>query len=106
MKGFYEYMNDNELKEQLNQHYIGKIQPIEFIQSVLAENKNINPFQGACIKDIIKYSSRFGKKDDKVREAKKIVDYSLWLLLDSMNIQIDPVKHNYGNILKAIGIEE
>lgn len=88
-----------------NKHYAGDIQPIEFIQSVLANNNNINPFQGACIKDIIKYTSRFGKKDDKTKEAKKVVDYALWLLLDTMNVKVDPRKHNHTEILKALGIQ-
>lgn len=93
-------------KKEVNQHYVGKIQPIEFIQSVLADNNNINGFQGACIKDIIKYSSRFGKKDEKEKEAKKIVDYSLWLLLETMGVPINPREHNHTTILKAMGIEE
>lgn len=88
-----------------NAHYAGNIQPIEFIQSVLVDNENINPFQGACIKDIIKYTSRFGKKDDKTKEAKKVVDYALWLLLDTINVKVDPRKHNHTEILKALGIQ-
>lgn len=91
-------------KIETNSHYIGKIQPIEFLQSILSDNKNINPFQGACIKDIIKYSSRFGKKDDKEKEAKKIVDYSLWLLLETMGVEINPTKHNHTEILKSLGV--
>lgn len=92
-------------QKDVNQHYVGKIQPIEFIQCVLADNNNINAFQGACLKDIIKYSSRFGKKDEKLKEAKKIVDYSLWLLLETMGVEINPTKHNHTTILKAMGVE-
>lgn len=88
-----------------NKHYAGEIQPIEFIQDCLKNNKNINPFQGACLKDIIKYSSRFGKKDEKLKEAKKIVDYSLWLLLETMGVKVDPRKHNHIEILKGFDIE-
>lgn len=88
-----------------NKHYAGEIQPIEFIQDCLKNNKNINPFQGACLKDIIKYSSRFGKKDEKLKEAKKIVDYSLWLLLETMGVKVDPRKHNHNEILKGFDIE-
>lgn len=91
-------------KVETNSHYLGEIQPIEFIQSVLSNNTNINSFQGACLKDIIKYSSRFGKKDEKLKEAKKIVDYALWLLLETMEVKIDPRKHNHTEILKSLGV--
>lgn len=89
----------------LNQHYAkNEIQPIEFIQQVLRDNPNINPFEGACLKDIIKYSSRYGLKDEKIKEAKKIVDYSLWLLLEAMGIKVEPMKHNHSNILKGFNL--
>ena len=94
-----------ELTPLLNQHYAkNEIQPIEFIQQVLRDNPNINPFEGACLKDIIKYSSRYGLKDEKIKEAKKIVDYSLWLLLEAMGIKVEPMKHNHSNILKGFNL--
>lgn len=93
---------ENEL---LNKHYArNDIQPIEFIQQVLRTNPNVNPFEGACLKDIIKYSSRYGLKDAKINEAKKIVDYALWLLLEAMDIKVDPTQHNHANILKGFDL--
>lgn len=88
-----------------NKHYAGEIQPIEFIQQILKNNSKINAFEGSCIKDIIKYSSRYGLKDAKLKEAKKIVDYSLWLLLEAMDMKVDPKIHNHSNILKGLGID-
>ena len=38
-------------------------------------------------------------------EAKKIVDYSLWLLLEAMDMKVDPKIHNHSNILKGLGID-
>ena len=85
-----------------NKHYEHDIQPIEYLQCTL-NNLPVTPFEGACIKDIVKYSSRFGLKDEKTKEAKKILDYSLWLLLNSLGIKIDPKVHNHENILKCFG---
>jgi hypothetical protein len=94
-----------ELTPLLNKHYATHgIQPIEFIQQVLRTNPNVNPFEGACLKDIIKYSSRYGLKDAKINEAKKIVDYALWLLLEAMEVKVDPIKHNHANILKGFDL--
>lgn len=89
----------------INKHYMGDIQPIEYLQCTLTKLP-ITPFEGACIKDIIKYSSRYGLKDDKTKEAKKILDYALWLLLNSMNIKVKPEYHNHAEILKCFSIAE
>lgn len=88
-----------------NKHYERAIQPIEFIQCTLKELP-VTPFEGACIKDIIKYSSRYGLKDDKIKEAKKILDYAFWLLLESAGLKVNPEYHNYTEILKRFGIVE
>lgn len=88
-----------------NKHYsTSEVQPIEFIQQILKDAPT-TPFQSACVKDIIKYSSRFGRKDGKVKEAKKIVDYALWLLIDTMGKKIDPRTMNHTEILKGLKIE-
>ena len=55
-------------------------------------------------KYIIKYCSRYGLKDDEVKEASKILDYALWLLLEAKGVEIDPNKHNHSEILKHFGI--
>ena len=38
------------------------------------------------------------------KEASKILDYSLWLLLEAKGVEIDPNKHNHSEILKHFGI--
>lgn len=84
-----------------SKHYAHKIQPIEYIQSVM-DDLPVNGFEGACIKDIIKYCSRFGLKDDKQKEAKKILDYALWLFMDVLGYTIDPRINNHESIEKLI----
>lgn len=85
-----------------NQHYmLDGIQPIEYIQKVL-KNKDITPFEGGCIKDIIKYASRYGSKDEKVKEAKKIVDYGMFLLCEAMGKKVDPVRYNHKLLLNEM----
>ena len=44
------------------------------------------------------------EKDDEVKEASKILDYALWLLLEAKGVEIDPNKHNHSEILKHFGI--
>ena len=88
-----------------NKHYERAIQPIEYIQCIL-NDLPVTPFEGACIKDIIKYSSRYGLKDNKVKEAKKILDYAFWLLLESAGFKVKPEHHNHTEILKRFGIVE
>lgn len=98
---------NSENSTDTNAHYShGVCQPIEFIQSVLSGSP-ATPFEAACLKDIIKYSSRYGYKKDnsKQQESAKIVDYALWLLLESKGIKVDPRIHNHQTVLKAFGIE-
>lgn len=82
-------------------HYAHTIQPIEYIQQVM-KDLPVNGFEGACIKDIIKYCSRYGLKDDKQKEAKKILDYALWLYMESQNMIINPRTDNHEEIYKAL----
>lgn len=85
-----------------NSHYcIDGIQPIQYCQRCLTPEQ----FQGACIKDVIKYLSRFGKKDEKIREAEKALDYALWLYMSVAGKDVDPTKHNHEAIFKALEIE-
>lgn len=86
-----------------NKHYEHEIQPITYIQSTL-KDLPVTPFEGACIKDIIKYSSRYGLKDAKIKEAKKILDYAFWLFLETAGFKVDPEYHNHSEILKRFGI--
>ena len=50
-------------------------QTIQRLQDVLTPEE----FQGFCRGNIIKYAERMRHKDDPVKEAKKICDYSNWL---------------------------
>lgn len=85
-----------------NSHYcIDGIQPIQYCQRCLTPEQ----FQGACIKDVIKYLSRFGKKDEKIREAEKALDYALWLYISVAGKDVDPTKHNHEAIFKALEID-
>lgn len=85
-----------------NSHYcIDGIQPIQYCQRCLTPEQ----FQGACIKDVIKYLSRFGKKDEKIREAEKALDYALWLYMSVACKDVDPTKHNHEAIFKALEID-
>lgn len=84
-----------------NSHYcIDGIQPIQYCQRCLTPEQ----FQGACIKDVIKYLSRFGKKDEKIREAEKALDYALWLYMSVAGKDVDPTKHNHEAIFKALEV--
>jgi hypothetical protein len=69
----------------LNSHYQGDIQPIEYCQLALT----VEEFRGSCKKDIIKYVSRCGKKDDPIKEIKKVIDYAFWLLQSYQGKMID-----------------
>lgn len=95
----------NPIKSQhtdTNSHYcIDGIQPIQYCQRCLTPEQ----FQGACIKDVIKYLSRFGKKDEKIREAEKALDYALWLYMSVAGKDVDPTKHNHEAIFKALEID-
>lgn len=85
-----------------NSHYcIDGIQPIQYCQRCLTPEQ----FQGACIKDVIKYLSRFGKKDEKIRETEKALDYALWLYMSVAGKDVDPTKHNHEAIFKALEID-
>ena len=96
---------ENETKvscTDTNKHYcIDGIQPIQYCQRCLTPEQ----FQGACIKDVIKYLSRFGKKDEKIREAEKALDYALWLYMSVAGKDVDPTKHNHEAIFKALEID-
>ena len=104
----YKRVTSDECKEvdqkdytDTSKHYAHGIQPIEYIQQVLRDLP-VNAFEGACIKDIIKYCSRYGLKDDKQREAKKILYYALWLYMESQNMTINPRTDNHEEIYKAL----
>lgn len=85
-----------------NQHYaVHEIQPITYIRQCL-KDLPVTGFEGACIKDIIKYTSRYGLKDDKVKEAGKILDYALWLYMDAKGMDIEPAVDNHDTIERKL----
>ncbi len=101
------YLEPVEIEESActdtNAHYITKgVQPIEYCQQFMTKEQ----FEGSCMKDIVKYISRFGKKDNKAKEARKILDYALWLAMNTMGKRINPMKYNHTEIFKALGIEK
>ena len=82
-------MQEPKVEPELrNAHYQTDIQPIEFMQA----NMSPEAFKGGLLFNIFKYSSRFGKKDDELKEAIKIADYSRWLVLAVQGKKIDPRK--------------
>ena len=62
--------------EHYDEHYASSaIQPIEF----MVANFTSEEFVGFLKGNIIKYTSRMGKKDDPTKETAKIKRYSEWL---------------------------
>ena len=60
-----------------NEHYKqGNIECIDYIRDVLSPEE----FQGFCRGNIIKYMHRLTTKDDPLKNAKKIEDYTQWLI--------------------------
>lgn len=84
-----------------NAHYLGEIQPIEYMQSKLPQTK-LNPFEGYCAGNVIKYISRLGLKDDMLKDAYKALDYMLWLVMSLNNEEVDPMRHNHKAILERV----
>ena len=58
-----------------DEHYKGVVQPIELMRA----QKSKEAFMGFLRGNIIKYTSRLGKKDNEVKETAKILQYALWL---------------------------
>ena len=58
-----------------DKHYQGSVQPIQLMQAQMTTEA----FQGFLRGNIIKYTSRLGKKDAPIKETAKILQYSLWL---------------------------
>lgn len=69
-----------------NSHYQTTIQPIETMQS----NMSPEAFQGYLRGNVIKYACRIGKKDEQLKEAKKILEYAKWLVESIEGKTINP----------------
>lgn len=69
-----------------DEHYAGKVQPIELMQAQMSPKA----FRGFLLGNIIKYASRIGKKDDALEEAVKIRRYADWLVQNEKGETINP----------------
>lgn len=69
-----------------DEHYQGDVEPIELMQAQMTPAELIGFLKG----NIIKYTSRCGKKDDPVKEVTKIKRYAGWLLDVLEGRKIDP----------------
>ena len=58
-----------------DEHYQGAVQPIQLMRAQMSKEA----FMGFLRRNIIKYTSRMGKKDKEVKETAKILQYALWL---------------------------
>ena len=69
-------------------HYQGDVEPIELMQAQMTREA----FMGFLRGKIIKYASRFGKKDNEstIKEAAKIRVYAEWLEVAAMNDVVNP----------------
>lgn len=68
--------------EELHPDRYGGDTPYEckkVLEEWYADNSNVNSYEGFLLGTIIKYCNRFGKKDDKLKEAKKIEVYAKFL---------------------------
>lgn len=72
---YYEAKLTGAVPTHYDEHYGGRVQPIELMQA------QMNPveFQGFLRGNIIKYASRFGRKDECTKDAEKICRYAEWL---------------------------
>lgn len=72
---------------QSSTHYqIGDKQPIEIMQDSFTHEEMSGYLKG----NIIKYTLRFGRKDDVKKEAAKIEQYAKWLVVHVNGGKIDP----------------
>ena len=70
-------------------HYItGRFQPIESMQDDFTQEM----FEGFLLGNVHKYVRRYGKKDAKIKDAQKILQYAIWLVELLEGKTIDPRK--------------
>ncbi len=67
-------------------HYQGEVEPIELMQAQMSREA----FMGFLRGNIIKYASRFGKKDNMAKEAAKIRVYAEWLETAAQDDVVNP----------------
>lgn len=90
--------------EWYGEHYEGDIQPIELMQAQFDNEE----FTGGLLFNIIKYASRFGKKDEPIKDAKKILRYAEWLVDHCEGKKVDPRKEllTYPVLTAAVLLDE
>lgn len=76
----------DRVPEHYDAHYLGDVQPIELMQSMMSPEA----FMGFLRGNIVKYASRLGKKDDVAKEATKILRYAEWLDKAAKGEKINP----------------
>ena len=69
-----------------DEHYQGDVEPIELMQAQMSREA----FMGFLRGNIIKYASRFGKKDNMAKEAAKILVYAEWLEATAKGDVVNP----------------
>lgn len=67
----------------MSSHYEGDVEPIELMTAQFSPEAYMGFLRG----NIVKYATRFGKKDAKLKEAKKIYEYAKYLLCYVRNIE-------------------
>lgn len=87
----YTYTDELELIEGFSDiehradHYARlKPEPIQYMQNAMSREE----FRGFLLGNIIKYSLRFGHKDEPAKEAAKIADYARWLSEHEQNKKV------------------
>ena len=64
----------------------GTLQPIQIMQEQMTAEQFIGYLRG----NVIKYACRIGRKDDVVKDAEKIQQYSVWLVQALKGEKIQP----------------
>ena len=76
----------DRVPEYYDAHYLGDVQPIELMQSVMSPEA----FMGFLRGNLLKYASRLGKKDDVAKETTKILRYAEWLDKAAKGEKVNP----------------
>lgn len=61
-----------------SKHYSGKIETIDYMKDKLTDEQ----FEGYLMGNVIKYLSRYNKKDKEYEDLNKAFTYLLWLMQD------------------------
>ena len=66
--------DDKSIKLKMNKpkHYQAEVDTIEYIHM----HRGLTGVEEFCIGNILKYATRYGKKDEKIKEIEKIIVYA------------------------------